>query len=224
MSHKIEGSTLDFLVELSQHNNRDWFQAHKHHYRRAVENFHSLVQTLINGIGDFDPAIGRIDVKSCVFRIYRDIRFSPDKTPYKRHLGAYITPNGKNSALSGYYIHIEPEHSVLMGGIFMPTTSVLKSIREDIDYYHVDFQRIIEEKEFKQNFRFVEPNSLKRLPQGFAPGSPVETFIKMRNILPAHPFANQELLEPNFAQSVVRLCRTLHPLAQFLNRAIVQTQ
>jgi len=102
----IEASTLNFLADLQGNNNREWFQQNRNRYELAFSNFYQLVLSLIAGIGSFDKNLGSPDPKDCIFRIYRDVRFSPNKMPYKQNFGAYIAKGGKKSNLSGYYIHI----------------------------------------------------------------------------------------------------------------------
>ncbi|MDD2611849.1 MAG: DUF2461 domain-containing protein, partial [Bacteroidales bacterium] len=100
---------LSFLNQISDNNNKSWFDAHKSEYVAANETFNSFIEKLIVGIASFDPSIKGITVKDCTYRFYRDIRFSTNKMPYKTHFGAYICPYGKKSGYAGYYFHIEPK-------------------------------------------------------------------------------------------------------------------
>lgn len=104
---------IRFLTELRENNNRIWFQENKARYDRLHDAFIDDVQKLINRIALFDPEVKNVEAKSCLFRIYRDIRFSPDKTPYKSHFAAYIALGGRASERGGYYIHLEPGHCML---------------------------------------------------------------------------------------------------------------
>ena len=115
----IAKSTLQFLTDLKANNNRDWFQANKPVYQEALENFTQFIDALIAEIVKFDPSIGHHTAKQCIFRIYRDVRFSKDKSPYKTHFGAHITSAAKKSEIhsrAGYYIHIGPGEAMLAGG------------------------------------------------------------------------------------------------------------
>ena len=98
---------LDFINQLSLNNNKEWFDKNKSFYQEAKHCFETFTQQLIANIETFDPTIRGLQVKDCTYRIYRDLRFSKDKTPYKTHFGAYICPNGKKSGLGGYYFHLE---------------------------------------------------------------------------------------------------------------------
>ena len=141
----IKSDTFHFLSQLAENNNLEWFHAHKQEHDEARENVIAFVSQLINGLAKIDIAIlTDLDPKDCVMRIYRDIRFSKDKTPYKTNFGIGISPNGKNFEGPGYYLHIHPEQSFLAGGCWMPEANVLKAIRQEIDYNGSDFHTIID--------------------------------------------------------------------------------
>lgn len=124
---------LQFLTELVANNNREWFAENKGKYELALNQFTEIVNTLIAQIGEFDASIRGMQAKDCIFRIYRDVRFSHDKSPYKNHFGAYISANGgRKSERAGYYIHFEPNASLLAGGLYCPTPPVLKAIRQSV--------------------------------------------------------------------------------------------
>src|SRR5687768_6084536 len=108
--------TLDFLKALAKNNDREWFLANKKQFQNAQENLTAFTGFLIDGAGKFDDAIADVDPASCVFRIYRDVRFSKDKSPYKTNLDAYISPGGRKSMQPGYYFHLEPGKTFIAGG------------------------------------------------------------------------------------------------------------
>lgn len=220
MNFSIDKSTLDFLIEVGENNNRPWFQQNKERYAAALENYKQFIQGVIAGISEFDSTINSVDPNQCIYRIYRDVRFSPDKSPYKRHLGAYITPQGKNSPLAGYYVHIEPFNSMISGGIYLAPTKTMQSIRKDISYYQDDFLKIVESPTFSKNFTIIGPDSLKKLPRGFEAGSKVDSYLMMRHISPAKFFTNDEVLKPDFFAQTLEMCKAMYPLIQFINRAI----
>ncbi|MDD3107797.1 MAG: DUF2461 domain-containing protein, partial [Alistipes sp.] len=123
---------FDFLSQLRDHNTRDWFEAHRPLYAEVQRDFMSFVQELIDGISCFDPGVKGLTPKDATYRIYRDVRFSTDKSPYKTHLGTYICPGGKHSEYAGYYIHLEPGASVLATGIYRPRYKIVQSVWEEI--------------------------------------------------------------------------------------------
>src|SRR5512133_1226489 len=131
----IKKTTLAFLSELARNNNREWFKANEKLYREAKGNFEAFIQDVINEIIVFDPIMKGIEVKNCVFRINRDIRFSNDKSPYKTNMGAFMVKGGKKNGdkYAGYYFHIEPGKSMLAGGAYVPPANWLAAIREKID-------------------------------------------------------------------------------------------
>ena len=123
---------FQFISELRLHNNREWFQANKPRYDLLHRQFIEVVQELINRMTLFEPELAGLTPKDCIFRIYRDIRFSPDKTPYKTHFGAYIAAyGGRKSEYAGYYLHLEPGASMLAGGVWCPPPALLKLFRKD---------------------------------------------------------------------------------------------
>ena len=128
----IKKSTLDFLKNIKENNNRDWFLNNRKSYDDAKINFESFVQTVIDEIVSFDPIMKGLEAKSCSYRINRDIRFSPDKTIYKTHLGAFIVRGGKKNGdkFAGYYIHVEPGNSMIAGGAYMPPAPWLSAIEK----------------------------------------------------------------------------------------------
>ena len=109
---------FDFLRDIAANNNRPWFQEHKAGYEKAKAEFEKGVSEAITAISKFDPSVSHLTVKDCCYRFYRDTRFSPDKSPYKRHFGAYISAHGKKSLHGGYYIHLQPGHCLLAIGSY----------------------------------------------------------------------------------------------------------
>lgn len=140
-------SVLHFLKELDQHNNRDWFNAHKEQYNNARSELMSFVEELIVEIAGFDKEIGKTDPAKSLFRIYRDTRFSQNKAPYKTNFGANIAYRN-----AGYYLHIQPGKSFLAGGIYMLENDQLKTLRKEISANAGAFQKILEEERFRHYF------------------------------------------------------------------------
>jgi len=128
----ISPNIIKFLTTLKENNNRDWFNKNKKWYQRSIEEFEVYVNCLIGEIQKFDVDIRFLAAKDCIFRIYRDIRFSKDKSPYKTNFGAFIVKDGRKSGNAGYYLHIEPGSSFLGGGIYMPPAETLRVVRKEI--------------------------------------------------------------------------------------------
>ena len=146
--------TLSFITDLHAHNSREWFEDHRQDYLEAKEEFESFVNLLIAGIRRFDPEIGWITARDTIFRIFRDTRFSPNKTPYKNHFAAYIANGGRKSPFAGYYLHVEPKGggylngSLLSGGIYAPESGPLRLLREEIVDQYNEFLRLTADPAF----------------------------------------------------------------------------
>jgi len=181
----IKKSTLDFLKSLKVNNNREWFVNNRTSYLDAKENFESMVQEIINKLIDFEPIMKGLEVKSCVYRINRDIRFSNDKTLYKSHFGAFIVRGGKKNGdkFSGYYIHVEPGNSMIAGGAYMPPTPWLSAIREKIDEGADKLIKIINAKDFIKYFGEIEGEKLKKAPKGYPSDHPNIELLKFKSYL-----------------------------------------
>jgi len=210
---------LDFLTDLKANNNREWFQEHKSRYEVARKTFEAFIDELIPRIRAIDPRIDLITAKDCVFRIYRDVRFSTDKSPYKPNMGAYIARGGKGSQMAGYYVHFEPGASFLAGGIYMPQPEILKKIREEI-YYQVDeFKKIINNKEFLEVFGEIhDPEKMKNPPKGFAKDFPDIDLLKFRNYAVMHQVTDEKILKEEYLDYAADVFKTLYPFNVFFNR------
>ena len=158
----IQPSTFKFLSAIKRNNNREWFEANKDKYLAAYEDFTQTIEELIEKSSVFDSRVANLDPRKCLFRIYRDVRFSKDKTPYKSHFGAFISPGGKNTGAPGYYIHLTPGGCFLGGGLYQPAPEILQKIREAIASNPKEITSIIQQKEFKKTFGgFWQEDALK---------------------------------------------------------------
>lgn len=213
-------ASLEFLQLLKQNNNREWFNENKGVYQKSADEFKQFISGLIAGINKFDSFVGPVDPKDCIFRIYRDVRFSHDKEPYKTNFGAYISRGGRKSIYAAYYFHLDAESSFLSGGIYMAEPDVMKQIREDIELYSDEFLAIVKEKKFAQTFSFFENEKLKRVPQGFDKDSPMAEYLKFKHITPYRTITDKEITSGNLLELSLDVYRTLKPLNDFINRAI----
>jgi uncharacterized protein (TIGR02453 family) len=215
----IKKSTLDFLISLKVNNYRDWFINNKAAYLDAKGNFESLVQEIINRIIDFEPIMKGLEVKSCVYRINRDIRFSNDKTPYKSHFGAFIVRGGKKNGdkFSGYYIHIEPGNSMIAGGAYMPPSPWLSAIREKIDEEPDKINKIIHSKDFIKYFGAIDGEKLKKAPKGYPADHANIELLKFKSFLVMNKVSDKEVLGEGFFDHVIEVCRAMKPFHDFLN-------
>lgn len=175
---------VNFLNNLRLNNNRPWFEEHKGEYKDALEIFNLFTEKLIAGISSFDPSVKNLTVKDCTYRIYRDVRFSTDKSPYKTHMGAFVSPKGKGSGYSGYYFHIEAKGSEYIGGhilstgIYRPAPVVVKNIREEIMLNGKEFQETID---MASGFKLDIGDALKRIPTGFPADNEYAEYFKLKD-------------------------------------------
>lgn len=219
----ISKKTFTFLKELKNNNNREWFLENKPRYETAKKEFEVFIDALIIEISKFDPSIGHHTGKDCIFRIYRDVRFSKDKSPYKTHLGAHITAAAKRSEIhsrAGYYIHIGPGESMLAGGAYMPQGPWLKAIRKEIDYNADDLKKILNGVAFKKYFGEMEGEKLKKAPQGFTPDHPEIELLKYKSFLGSHKVNDSEVNADGFLKHATEVFKALFPFDQFLNKAM----
>jgi uncharacterized protein (TIGR02453 family) len=215
----IKESTLSFLKQIKLNNNRDWFIKNRTLYSDARENFESFVQKLIDEIVDFEPILKGLEVKSCVFRINRDIRFSNDKSPYKSHFGAFIVKGGKNNGdkYAGYYFHIEPGGSIIAGGAYTPPTPWLSAIREKIDEVPGSFMEIINNKDFVRFFGQISGEKLKKAPKGYPSDHPNIELLKLKSYLAVNELTDEFVLSEKYFDHTIRVMKAMKPLNDFLN-------
>ncbi|MDR2969312.1 MAG: DUF2461 domain-containing protein, partial [Tannerellaceae bacterium] len=204
---------LQFLKELTANNNREWFHANKERYDVLKKAFEEQVKELINLITLFDPEIAGLEVKDCTYRIYRDIRFSPDKRPYKAYMGAYIAKGGgRKSEYGGYYVHLEPDNCLLSGGIYMPDPKLLKKLRQDIYNQADEFMGIMEIPVFKKTYGPLESEMmLSRVPAGFPSDTPYAEILKHKNFTVCAYKPDSFFEKEDWMNEAVADFRTLQP-------------
>lgn len=210
---------LKFLHALALHNDKAWFEAHKADYLNAKATVGELAVKLIEGIRSFDDTIGPLSVSDCTYRIYRDVRFSKDKSPYKTHMGIFVNRGGKKSGYSGYYFHIDGngDHLLAVGNYFTEP-KVLKVLREDIQLGGGDFRRILDG--LSPGLVLDSTESLKKVPKGFPAEGPDAEFFKLKNFCLVESLDDGFILSPDLAERVLAIFRTGKPFLDYVNRAI----
>ena len=212
---------LQFLKTLQKNNNREWFHANKGKFEVAKTEFEIITATLIQGISKFDKVLTGVEPKQCIYRIYRDVRFGKDKTPYKTHVGALLADEGRKTSKAFYYIHLEPGGKTIVGGgLYMPQGEVIKKIRQEIDYNSAEFKKIINNKKFKTQFGELQGEKLKRAPKGYSPEDPNIELLKLKSYLAVHTFTDKEVTADNFIKDCISMYKTMKPLNDFLNVAV----
>lgn len=213
---------LKFLKDLSKHNDREWFEKNKHRYLAAKETLEQLIAEVLKELARFDGALGNLEPKKLIFRIYRDVRFSKDKRPYKTNMGAGFSPNGKLVEEPGYYLHIEPGKSFVAGGIYMPNAENLSKIRQEIDYNADAFNKIANAKKFRSLFKsFDDSDKLKTAPKGYPKDHPMIEVLKLKSIIVSKDLSDKEVLDKKLPKKVAEYCREIKPLNDFIKNALV---
>jgi len=217
----LQAPTLKFLKLLGKNNNKVWFDEHKSEYQQAKEDYESVVQQILDGLYKQDPAIAGLLAKDCTFRIYKDVRFSKDKTPYKTNMGAAFAPGGRKTSRPGYYFHLEPGgNSFAGGGLWMPDAAVLKKVRQEIDYNFEEFQQIISNKDFIRYFGKIEGESLKTAPQGYLPDNPAIAYLKLKSFTVSHHLSDEAALQPALVREILKIFSVMQPFVKFMDRAL----
>lgn len=211
---------FQFLSELSANNNREWFNEHREEYENAKLEFENLLSLVISRIALFDDAVKGVQSKDCTYRIYRDTRFSSDKTPYKNHFGGYINAKGKKSNHCGYYIHLQPGGSMLAGGSLCLPPSILKAVRQSIFDNIDEYRSIVEDKAFKKYFPIVGENFLKTAPKGFPKDFEYIDYLKCKEYTCTHLVDDQFFTSDDFLNQTEEIFKQFKRFADFLNYTI----
>lgn len=211
---------VQFLQELSENNNREWFQKNKKRYDESRQKALFITDVLINEIRKFDPDVPLLEPKDCLFRIFRDVRFSNDKRPYKTNFGSFIAKGGRKSIYAGYYFHIEPDGSFVGGGVYMPEADPLKAIREAIAENGDEFSGLINNPEFKKVFPEMMDDKLKTAPKGYSPDNEFIDLLRYKSFAFSSRISREEILSDNYIEQLVRSFKILHPVNRFLNEAL----
>lgn len=218
----MESKTLEFLRQLIENNNREWFQENRKKYDDAKADLEKLVGHLITEVGKFQD-LGNLQIKECIFRINRDIRFSKNKTPYKSHLSAGIGPGGRGSGKVDYYLHIQPgDQSFIGGGMWDTTSEQLARFRQEIDYNADELKKIIEDKTFREFYPHISGDSLKTMPKGYAKDHPEIELLKRKQLFFDHRFTDKEVTSKDFGEKVLKGIALLKPYTDYMNYVLYE--
>ena len=211
---------LEFLKGLQKNNNKAWFEKNRPAYESARDQFEVFIDQLIVGLGSMED-LGGITAKDCVMRIYRDIRFSKDKSPYKRSMSASIGPGGKKSTHLTYYLHIEPpDASMIAGGLHTPDSSQIIKFREAVDRDPKPFKEVINNKVFKQTFGDIQGEKLKTVPKGYERDHPEIELLRMKEVVAIEHLTDAQVLSPKFGDHVIEAFTAMKPFLDYLNSLI----
>ena len=212
--NSISKSTFTFLNKLAKNNNREWFADHKPTYQEEYESIKSFFESVRMEMEKFDVIE---DMR--VHRIYRDIRFSKDKTPYKSHFSGGFKRAGKFRR-GGYYLHIEPKNTFVAGGFWAPKKEDLLRVRKEIELDAKPLINIINKAAFKKQFGEIQGEGLKTAPRGFAKDHPDVDLLRMKNYYFTHYFTNQEVHAPDFPKTVAKTFKALIPYFDYMTEVL----
>ncbi len=214
----IHPDTLQFLREVKDNNNREWFAPNKPRYIAARENIRSWLSDLMTMMKNADERVV-VDPAHGVGRIYRDIRFSHNKEPFRTYLGAFVlrAPEGRNCE---FYIHFEPGNIFVGGGIYAPEPVQLRLIRDDLAYSTAEIEKIVGKASFKKYFGQVDGERLQRAPKGFQPDHPSIEWLRLKQYLILRPLTDEQVLQANFTEEVFKTFLEGKPFFDYLDRAL----
>lgn len=217
----LKKETLQFLKDLKKNNDREWFAKYKPRYESAYADWLGFTAELISGLSKIDKKIAaaKFQPKDCVFRIYRDIRFSKDKSPYKTNFAAEFSVNKGKWQVPGYYIHINPSEGFMGGGAYMLEPVQLQALREELSLNGAKFKRIIGDRNFKKYFT-VEGDKLVNVPRGFEKDDPMAEYLKHKDLLASHNVTEKDVLSPKFSQHCIDVFKAMQPFIQFIEKPV----
>ena len=218
----IKVKTLDFLKDLAKNNDREWFALNKNRHDDARENVLGFATEIIEGLAEIDKSIPNdLTAKDCVMRIYRDIRFSLNKTPYKNNFGAGFSPDGKKFDGPGYYLHISPQECFVAGGCWMPEALQLKLIRQEIDYNASEFKESLKSlHKSNSKAQLDSDHKLKTAPKGYPADHPEIEFLRLKSFTVTIPVKPTELTKPDALTKVLSGFKSIYPFILFLRNAV----
>ena len=207
----FQPSSLQFLKDLTDNNNRDWFQANKARYEAALENAKAFTKSLEAALNETDHI-----ESATLFRIYRDVRFSKEKSPYKNHFGIGFS-RATNRLRGGYYLHLEPGASFAGGGFWQPNAEDLKRIRDEFVADDKSIREIMSDPAFQRYFGTLQGDELKTAPRGYDKASPALDLIRKKSFTVQRSFSDKEVLSPDFLKEVKLTFEAMRPYFDYMS-------
>ncbi len=214
----IPASLFDFLKDLKENNDRDWFKAHKDRYLAAYASMIEFSESLMESMSDHDHLVPMTG-KQSLFRIYRDTRFSKDKTPYKTSFGGNMKRATKRLR-GGYYYHIEPGNSFVAGGFWGPNADDLKRIRQELAAAPQPLRDIIADPVFIETFGELKGDKVKTAPKGYKKDHPNIDLLRYKQFLVSHKFSDEEALDKSFLEKVLQTYRNMRPFFNYMSEVL----
>lgn len=209
-----------FLDELAANNNREWFAANKSRYDTLRDKWTRDIQCLIDNMARWEPALSHVQARDCLYRIYRDTRFSSDKTPYKTFFSALISPWGRKTEKASYYIHVGVDETAVYGGVWCPPSPMLKKLRKAIVDNIDEFRDILAEPRLEKLFPGWWGPQLKTAPKGYDRNHPDIDLLRLTEFGKCHNLTRADLEQPGWIEKVSDLFSVLKPMVDFLNYSI----
>lgn len=218
----LQKSTLEFLIQLNDNNNKVWFDDNRKKYEAAKQDFEAFIAEVLVANTTLIPELEGRKAKDCIFRIFKDVRFSKDKVPYKNNFGAAFGKAEKKTVGAGFYIHLQPgNHNFIGGGIWMPEAETLKAIRQEIDYNFIEFQKIVSKASFQKMFGDLDASEkLKKCPKDYTDDNPAIEYLKLKSFTVGTAISDKDMLSKEVIAKVVAVVKEMKPLIDFLNQAI----
>lgn len=217
----IDPQIFAFLREIRNNNNKPWFDAHRQQYEAARVSFLVFVGKFIEMVREVDPCVGEQDPKQCVYRFYRDTRFSPDKSPYKRHFGAFVCPGGRKSVLPGYYMHVEPDNVFFCTGNYGLPSEMVKRLRTEIANFPEELDAIVKSEPFRSRMGGLwDDEKLKKVPNGYDIAPEYADYLKHKSLNARVDYTEDEVAKEGFADTLRRDIKTAAPLNAYFRRAL----
>ncbi|SMC70876.1 DUF2461 domain-containing protein [Pedobacter nyackensis] len=219
----IKPETFAFIADVAENNNREWFAENKGRYEIAKADVLAFIDQLIPELAAADPEFSlETQSKKCLLRIYRDVRFSKNKDPYKNNFGISFSVKGKGVNEPGYYLHLQPGSCFFAAGFWMPEAADLKRIREEIDYNTSEFLDIINHKSFKDIFTMSQEDKLKKAPKGYDTDHPQIELLKLKSFIASFPIKDDAFFKPGIVNKLKNAFESVYPFIVFLRRAVEQ--
>jgi uncharacterized protein (TIGR02453 family) len=217
-SYSIQKSTLKFLKDLEKNNNREWFNAHKSVYLSAQQNVYDFIEQLIIEMNKHDVLEGDSG-KGSLFRIYKDVRFSKDKSPYNPRF-AFSFQRATKLRRGGYYVHLKPGNCFMGCGFFTPNPEDLKRIRQDIDANFSAWKKLLRTKSIVENFGEIQGETVATAPKGFSKDNPAIELLRHKAFTFRHDFKDDEVLEDNFLKEVNSRFKAIRPYFNYMSELL----
>jgi len=211
---------LNFLEQLKNNNSKEWMDENKSLFHQNRDAFWKDAEDILGFVKTLEPRMENLELKNCVFRQNRDIRFSANKNPYKINLSAYYAIGGKKSNLPGYYIHVEPNASFLAAGLWMPEKEVLHKVREEIDYSGDEFLNILNNPDFKKSFPELMDDQLKNAPKNYPKDHIYAEVLKYKSFIVQFPLKDSEIQNKSYIQTTKQKFQLAQNFVHYLTKAI----